>query len=167
MEPINFSMYANEVTSKDYTLKVIKTPTIYQLFVALDYPHYTGKVDEKIDNKGNLLVPEGTKAEWSVLTSQTKEVDFIEQKKRTAFKKRQHDEFFLTKDIRQSFRYQIASSNDALKDYEKLSYSIEAVKDQRPTIVVKSNIDSIKEVIESNSTCLVRNKWWSQNFFLS
>ena len=97
MEPINFSMYANEVTSKDYTLKVIKTPTIYQLFVALDYPHYTGKVDEKIDNKGNLLVPEGTKAEWSVLTSQTKEVDFIEQKNRTAFKKRQHDEFFLDK----------------------------------------------------------------------
>ena len=80
VEPINFSMYANEVTSKDYTLKVIKTPTIYQLFIALDYPHYTGKVDEKIDNKGNLLVPEGTKVEWSVLTSQTKEVDFIEQK---------------------------------------------------------------------------------------
>ena len=144
VEPINFRMYANEVTSKDYTLKVFKTPTIYQLFIALDYPHYTGKVDEKIDNKGNLLVPEGTKVEWSVLTSQTKEVDFIEQKNRTAFKKRQHDEFFLTKDIRQSFRYQIASSNDALKAYEKLSYSIEVVKDQRPTIVVKSNIDSIK-----------------------
>ena len=143
IEPIDFSLKANEVSSRTYTLEVVNTPTIQNITMDLDYPSYTGKKDEKLDNTGNLLVPEGTKILWEVFTSQTDSVAFVENAKRTAFLKEETEKFSLQKRIRKNTFYQITSSNKNLKDYEKLPYSIKVVKDQYPTILVQSNIDSL------------------------
>jgi len=142
-EPINFYIKANEVTSFDYKLNVIKTPTIQNITLDLDYPSYTRRKDEKMNNSGNILVPEGTKIEWEVSTNQTDHVDFIEREKRIPLESREQDLFFIKKTVQKSFTYQIASSNKELRDYEKLPYSIKVVKDEFPTIIVQSNIDSL------------------------
>lgn len=142
-EPIDFYIKANEVVSYDYTLNVIKTPTIQNITLDLDYPGYTRRKDEKINNTGNILVPEGTKVEWEVSTNQTDKVDFIEREERVSLEKKEKDLFSIQKIIRRSLTYQIASSNKELKDYEKLPYSIKVVKDEFPTILVQSNIDSL------------------------
>lgn len=143
-EPIDFYIKANEVVSFDYRLNVIKTPTIQNITLDLDYPGYTRKRDEKINNTGNILVPEGTKIEWEVSTNQTDNVDFIEREERIPFNNKDQDLFSIQKTIRKSFTYQIASSNKELKDYEKLPYSVKVVKDEFPTILVQSNIDSLE-----------------------
>ena len=142
-KPIDFYLEANGVKSLTYTLNVIKTPTIQNISLSLDYPSYTQKKDEKIDNRGNLLVPEGTKIEWEVQTNQTDSVAFIENSKRTTFIKKENDVFSFQKNIRKNTSYQITSSNTELKDYEKLPYNIKVIKDEFPTILVQSNIDSL------------------------
>lgn len=144
VDPIKFYVKANEVVSQDYNLDVIKTPTIQNITLQLDYPSYTGKKNETIDNTGNLLVPEGTQIVWNVNAFQTDNVDFIENDKRTPFETNKTDVFSFEKNIRRSFTYQIASSNQELKDYEKLPYAIKVVKDEFPTIIVQSNIDSLE-----------------------
>lgn len=143
VEPIDFYIEANTVTSKNYTLNVIKTPTIQNISLNIDYPSYTGKKDEVIENNSSLLVPEGTKIEWEVSTFQTDEVTFIERDQRVVFDEKDENIFTFQKNIRKNISYQITSSNNELKDYEKLPYSIKVVKDEFPTILVQSNIDSI------------------------
>jgi hypothetical protein len=143
IEPVDFYIQANKVTSENYTLNVIKTPTIQNISLALDYPAYTRKQDEEMQNKGNILVPEGTKITWKVTTNQTKSVDFILNENREAFQNTSENEFSYQKSIRKSIGYQIASSNEELKDFEKLPYNVKVVKDEFPTILVQSNIDSI------------------------
>lgn len=143
IEPIDFYIQANTVTSKDYKLNVIKTPTIQNISLELDYPGYTQKRDEVLENKGSILVPEGTKIKWNVSTNQTDAVEFIENENRTAFQKESENVFSFQKSIRRNIGYQIASSNAELKDYEKLPYNVKIVKDEFPTILVQSNIDSL------------------------
>ena len=143
IEPVDFYIQANTVTSQNYRLNVIKTPTIQNISLMLDYPGYTKKRDEEIQNKGSILVPEGTKITWNVSTNQTVSVDFIQNDQRTAFEEISEDVFSFKKNIRKSIGYQIASSNQELKDYEKLPYNVKVVKDEFPTILVQSNIDSI------------------------
>ena len=143
VESIDFYVQANSVSSQNYTLNVIKTPTIQNITLNLDYPSYTGKKDELINNTGSVLVPEGTKVQWQAKTNQTDIVDFIQEDKRTPFEKVDDNTFSYNKNIRKSFGYQIASSNEELQDFEKLPYTIKVVKDEFPTILVQSNIDSI------------------------
>ncbi len=143
LNPLDFYIEGNEVRSKTHTLSVINTPTIQNILLNLDYPSYTGRKDEKVDNTGNLLIPEGTKIEWEVYTNQTDSVIFLENKKRNVFKKTATDLFSYQKKILKNTTYQITSSNKNLKDYEKLPYNIKVVKDQYPTILVQSNIDSL------------------------
>jgi hypothetical protein len=143
VDPIDFTIQANTIRSKTYTLDVIKTPTIQNISLNLDYPNYTGKRDETVDNTSNLLVPEGTKITWNVRTNQTAEVDFIQDNQRISFEQQSENIFTYQKDIRRSLGYQISSSNQALKDYEKLPYSVKVVRDEFPTILVQSNIDSL------------------------
>ena len=49
----------------------------------------------------------------------------------------------MTKRIRNSINYQIATSNKNLKNYENLNYKIQVIKDEFPQITVKSDIDSV------------------------
>ena len=143
-EPIDFYAKANAVTSLNYRVNVVKTPTIQNITLDIDYPAYTRRKDEKINNRGNLLIPEGSEIEWGVSTNQTDNVDFIEKDKRTPFQMKDKDFFSLQKTISKNTNYQISTSNTALTDYEKLFYAIKVVKDEFPTIVVQSNIDSLE-----------------------
>lgn len=143
LEPIDFYLEANGVRSKTFRLQTIKTPTIQNISINLDYPNYTKKKNEIIDNTGNLIVPEGTEIKWEAITRQTNQVDFIEKNERTGFFKVESNKFSYQKKSNNNITYQIASSNNELKDFEKLVYNIKVVKDEFPTILVQSNIDSL------------------------
>ena len=142
-KPIDFYVAANEIESQDYHINVIKTPTIRQLNMRLIYPNYVGKRNETVSNTGNITVPQGTTIKWQILSNQTDSVTFFSSEKSYSFTKIATDEFSFSKRIRNPLNYQIATSNSQLKEYEKLQYAIDVIKDEHPTITVKSNIDSI------------------------
>jgi hypothetical protein len=142
-EPIQFYVASNEVQSQDYQIIVIETPTIQNISMQLKYPRYVAKRNEVIHNTGNITVPQGTRIEWHVQTNQTDSLTFLYHDQRKFFTQKEDNKFVFTKRILQEINYQITSSNKNLKEYEKLQFSVDVVKDDFPVISIKSDIDSI------------------------
>jgi len=138
-ESLQFFLKANKVQSTRHQLSIINTPTINNIILKLEYPSYVGKKNETIPNSGNLVVPEGTKITWNILSNQTQEVAFIENTERLLFTRFSENNFEFTKQIKNSFTYQVTSSNEKLKDYEQLQFSINMVKDNFPKIIMQPN----------------------------
>ncbi|KXO00654.1 glutamyl-tRNA synthetase [Aequorivita aquimaris] len=141
VESIDFSLKANKVTSREYTLDVIKTPSLLNFEMFLDYPSYTGKRDETLKSTGNATIPEGTRVKWNVATKNTKAVTL--KTADTSFSFASKDENFnFEKGIYNKLDYAITTSNEKLKDYENLAFTLNVVKDQFPEIEVQSKQDS-------------------------
>ena len=142
-ENTTFYIISNGIQSQNFTINVIETPTILNLYLDVKYPRYIGKRNETLQNTGNMVLPQGTRIIWKANTANTNTVSFIEDEKRIYFKEINTNSYTYSKRILYTIAYQITSSNKILKDYESLQYTIDVVKDDFPTIVVNSNIDSI------------------------
>ena len=142
-EDLSFSLSANDVNSKSYNLEVVKVPTLINFEMVLDYPSYTKKKDETLKNTGSATIPEGTNVTWKAVTRTTTDVD-IYSKDTIAFI--MEDEVFkVSKRVYNKFDYSINTSNNELKDYESLAYSINVVKDAYPELNLKVEKDSIDQ----------------------
>ena len=143
--PLFFQCYSENIFSKTYALNLIKTRLIQNLDIDLDYPTYTKKKDEKIINTGNLIVPVGTKIKWNVNTHESDSVAFTENKQRDYFTRISKNKFKYKKVAVNNFDYQISASNKELQDFEKILYRLKVVKDEYPSIITQSNIDSVSD----------------------
>lgn len=141
LENIDFNLKANKVSSRKYTLEVVKTPSLLNFEMVLNYPAYTKKADETLKSTGNATIPEGTSVKWQVATKNTEAVVLKTADTSYAFEAKGSN-FYFEKGIYQKFDYAITTSNDKLKDYENLSFSLNVVKDQYPEIDVESKQDS-------------------------
>lgn len=141
-EALNFSLSANEVRSKEYTLDIIKVPTLVNFEMTLDYPSYTKKQDEVLKSTGNATVPEGTKITWSINTRSTDEVTLY-AKDTLEFESIAENRFEAAKRIFNNTDYSISTSNEQLKDFENLAFSINVIKDSYPEMNVKMERDSL------------------------
>lgn len=145
VDNINFYIATDQVTSPMYLIETIKTPTIKNINLSIDYPSYLRRKKEELSNASNIVVPEGSKIKWTVQTQKTDTVAFVANQKRSFFLQKEQGAFELNKRIKDPLSYQIKSSNQELKDYESLSFSVDVIKDEFPQIEVKSNIDSITQ----------------------
>jgi len=142
-EDIDFHIEANDVTSRDYELKVVTVPSIANFEMVLNFPGYLNKKSEIIKGTGNSIIPEGTRVTWRMNTLATQKVDWVNENVRYTFTK-SDNLFSLTKSILQNVDYQILTSNNKVQNYEKLNYQISVIKDQFPTISVNNAPDSLK-----------------------
>ncbi len=143
-KPIKFYLEANGVKSEVYQIKSIATPVINNLKMVLQYPIYTGKKNEVVQNSGNTSVPQGTKVTWQIETQKTNNVQFICENKTDKFTRNSIDYFSYSKLILNAINYQITTSNQQLNDYESLNFLIQVIPDEHPQIIVNSDIDSIR-----------------------
>lgn len=140
---VAFHFEANDVASKDYELAVVAVPSIANFEMVLNYPNYLDKRTETIKGTGNAIVPEGTQITWRMKTLATKQVEWTDAARSFPFAQ-SDDVFMLSKNILQNTDYQILTSNDKVRHYEKLNYQISVIKDQYPTINVNQAPDSLK-----------------------
>lgn len=141
---IKFVLEANGVVSEIYQLSSIETPVINNLKMIVQYPIYTGKQNEVMQNTGNANVPQGTKITWQIETEKTDAVSFIPNMEPAFyFKKNANDYFSFTKQVFNAISYKITSSNQQLRNYESLNFEIQVIPDEHPQISVNSDIDSI------------------------
>jgi hypothetical protein len=141
VESIDFSLKANKVSSREYTLDVVKTPTLLNFEMVLDYPSYIGKRDETLKSTGNATIPEGTLVKWNVATKNTDAVTLKTADTSFSFTSKSTS-FNFEKGVYNKFDYAITTSNEKLKDYENLAFTLNVVKDQYPEIDVQSKQDS-------------------------
>ena len=142
LENTDFYFVANGIRSEQYRLKALKAPLIQDFKVVLDYPAYTGKFRETLNSTGNSTLPEGTMVTWQIEGRHTAHIDLITRDTALSFKK-VDETFELSKRIYSKFPYQIATSNENVKGYEKLDYLFNIVKDAYPTIQAKQVFDSL------------------------
>ena len=149
LEQIRFELQANKVVSREYTVDVVKTPSMRDFEMLLDYPAYTGKKDEVLKSSGNATIPEGTRVSWKVEALNTTQVGlktkdstykFSEVSDNTSSRTRGAFEF--DKRVYRKLDYAITTSNDELFEYENLSFTLGVIKDEYPEIDVESKQDS-------------------------
>ena len=139
---VNFNVFANNVTSKPYTLNVVEVPTLLGFDMVLDYPSHTKKKDEILKNTGNAIVPQGTKITWNLNTKTTTEVELSTKDSIYKFIPN-NEKFELTQRLYKAFDYSINTSNDKLKNYESLAFSIDVIIDEFPELKVEMKQDSM------------------------
>ncbi|MCK7589500.1 hypothetical protein M0G43_02830 [Subsaxibacter sp. CAU 1640] len=139
---VEFNLSANDVTSKNYELDVVKVPTLVNFEMELDYPSYINKQNETLKSTGSTTIPEGTKVTWRINTRSTNEVSLY-SKDTVRFENTSEGKFEASKRIYQNYDYNISTSNDKLKDYENLAFSINVIRDDYPEINVKMERDSL------------------------
>jgi len=140
---VSFHVEANGISSNEYELAVITVPSIANFQMVLNFPSYLNKKPEIVQGTGNAIVPEGTRVTWKMNTLATQSVNWTDLKFNFPFSK-QDNTFTLSKNIYQNTEYQIGTSNDKVKNYEKLNYQISVIRDQFPTINVNNAPDSLK-----------------------
>ncbi|EGV43153.1 hypothetical protein BZARG_1014 [Bizionia argentinensis JUB59] len=141
---IAFRLSANSVKSKPYILKVAEVPSIVGFQMVLDYPAYINKTDEVLTGTGNAVVPQGTKISWKLQTKATEDVRLYTGDT-VQFLSESSNQFILDRTVQNTFDYTIATSNKSLKDYERLAFSIDVIKDDYPELRVKMEVDSINQ----------------------
>ena len=140
---IEFELTANDVISQPYELNVVAVPTIANFEMVLNFPSYLGKKSEVIRGTGNAVVPEGTKVTWKVEALATNAIEWQSQGQASSFANNENG-FTLSKTILHNTDYQILTSNNKVKNHEKLQYQVTTIKDQYPTITVAAAPDSLK-----------------------
>ena len=110
-----FYFSANGIRSREFTLNALKTPSIRDFKIRLDYPGHTEKAPEVLKSTGNAIFPEGTKVSWEILGANTENINLIAKDTTLAFEK--NDTVFgLSKRIYKDFPYELTTSNGNVRD---------------------------------------------------
>ena len=144
-----FRIFSGSVSSTENLLKVLAKPNLANFNVSLDYPGYTGRKDEVLDNLGDLVLPEGTNVKWNFSTLNTEEVSLKFASKNIIEKAEQKgdDSFSYKKRIRNNDFYKVFIANENVPKGDSVSYSLNVIKDQYPTISVEQFVDSLEKSI--------------------
>ena len=139
----SFRFNANDVTSRTYVVTAVQVPAIVDFGIQLEYPSYLGKRNEEIKGTGNVTVPEGSTITWKVQGMNTTDIHMATLDTVMAFAK-EEDKFTYSKRAFESVDYELTTSNLSVRDYEKLKYRLNVIKDAAPTINVREARDSLR-----------------------
>ena len=137
-----FNFSANQVSSREYTLVSLETPSIVNFTMNLSYPSYLNRPNEIIKSTGNAVIPEGTKVTWKIVGKHTDKINLI-QKDTSIYFLKANNVFELEKKIYSDLNYQLTTTNKNVANYERLAYNFKVVKDGYPTIKVNQILDTI------------------------
>ena len=139
---IDFHLAANGFTSKDYQIRVLPKPVIVGFEAFLDYPGYTGKKDEKLQNIGDLVIPIGTRVQWSFMTKNTDEVILSFLDSTYSAKQNKKEGFAFSKTLLQDSPYKLYVNNSNVRNNDSVAYFINVIPDRSPNIQVEKFEDS-------------------------
>ncbi|HET8858458.1 DUF4175 family protein [Marivirga sp.] len=139
---LNFQLEAAGFNSGNYSLKVFEKPRIQDMNITLNYPDYIGTSTERINNSGNLIIPEGTQATWLIKSNTSDKILFEQENDSLEFEKSNNNTFNLNKILTKSSSYQLNLFNIDASYKQSIDYSIEVIKDKYPEINLEPINDS-------------------------
>jgi hypothetical protein len=138
-----FKLYADGFYSKEYKLEALPNPVLMNFEIALDYPAYLHKQNEKLQNTGDLVIPAGTKVSWLFNTMNTEQLNLSFQDTLVSPSRSEENAFKFTRRFVKNDSYTVSTSNHYLQSKDSVRYSISVVPDLYPTISVEQQSDSI------------------------
>jgi hypothetical protein len=142
--PFDFHFEASGFASDDHQIEVLSRPSLRNFNVYLNYPDYIKKQGERIENTGNLIVPEGTEIEWQFKTLEANDllVNFDDNTSINA-KKTDEDVFTFNKKAKKSGTYQVLLKNEYSNNKDIIEYFLNVTPDEFPSISVRQFEDTV------------------------
>ncbi len=137
-----FRFYADGFYSRPYELEVYPRPSLENFTVFLDYPEYTGKSPEELDNTGDMHVPEGTEVTWIFETRDVNNVLMGFEDTMASLSPVKGQDFRYTRTVTKDQSYSVRTSNEHLISKDSLRYYINVIPDERPSIQVQKQRDT-------------------------
>ena len=140
---VSFTIEAAGFTSKTFDVKVVERPNLKDFSVFLNYPDYLGKDDERLNNVGNLQIPEGTNISWkfNALSADSMWLTFVGQEKAYQLDEENDEVFTFEKQIFNPDHYQIDLKNEYSSNKQNIRYYLDVIPDQHPKI----NLDQFQD----------------------
>ncbi|MBK8704479.1 MAG: DUF4175 domain-containing protein [Saprospiraceae bacterium] len=141
---VEFKLFSSGIESEDLTLNVLEKPNMQGFDVKLNYPAYTQRKDESLQNIGDLVVPQGTQIDWIFNAQFTDQINmlFSSQGKTQAAKRFSDELFTFQKKALKDEIYKLFISNKQLPNADSISYTITVIPDLYPNIDVEKLQDS-------------------------
>jgi len=134
---IYFRLETDELDSRDYHLKVIPKPVIFNFNADLKYPRYLNKKIETIESSGDLIVPEGTIIDWQIFTRDTRNIIFKIEDDVHLLSPVKDNHFNFSKQAKNNFFYTLSPENEFVGGIDSLQFSVQVIKDEYPLIKVE------------------------------
>ncbi|MEO9965840.1 MAG: DUF4175 family protein [Reichenbachiella sp.] len=133
-----FRLEAADYQSEEHKIQVIQRPDIKAFNIDLDYPNYTKRNNEVLENVGNLTIPEGTQVTWTVQTIETESVNIQFDQTKSIFEMQSSGNQMFThnKSMRRSDYYKLFLENQYSTNKDSIAYQIEVIKDEFPKVSV-------------------------------
>ena len=142
----DFYLSANEIRSRQYSLKALATPSIQEFKTILEFPKYTQRKTDTLQGTGNALVPEGTRITWQIAGENTKRVQLMTKDTTVNFAVT-GGEYKYSRKVLNELEYEVTTSNENIEHYERLHYKIRVNKDASPSIRVNEIRDSLSQAL--------------------
>jgi hypothetical protein len=134
---------AGEFRSEDYVLEVKAKPTLLDFDVLIEYPAYISKSNEKLENTGDLSVPEGSRISWKFRAENSDHIDIVMDKKSFLLKESGEDLFNFSFKAIKNLSYSIRPVNSNVSESDRVSYELRVIPDLLPVIDVNERADSV------------------------
>lgn len=138
-----FNFEADGVRSESFTVEVLPRPIVLNFETEIDYPDYTGRKDETIENTGDLVVPEGTYVKWKFFTRDTETINLQFPDTLLMLQKQKSNLFSYKSRFLKSTLYSVSAKNQYIHNPDSLAFTVTVIPDVYPTITVEEFIDSI------------------------
>lgn len=137
-----FTFQAGGFSSAPFRVEVKPRPSIARMAADLTYPAYLNKKSERIDNCSDLLVPEGTRVNWTISTENSERLVF--KLDNTPYVLHSADNTFsIARILKSPGNYSVFPENNFVSSKEALSHQINVIRDEFPGITVSMTADSL------------------------
>jgi hypothetical protein len=134
---------AGEFRSEDYALEVKAKPTLLDFDVLIQYPQYLNKSSEKLENTGDLIVPEGSIINWKFRAQNSDQINLELNRRSFLLNESAKNEFKFSYKALKNLSYSIKPINSDVRVSESVSYELRVIPDQLPVINVSEQVDSL------------------------
>ncbi len=138
----NFHFESAEFSSDAYELIVKQKPVLLDFSIQLDYPAYTGRTDEKLENIGDITIPAGTKVLWKFDTKNVESMNLLMAASQVKAVREGQNKFSFQKLFKNSELIKIRTANRETESKDSVVYQINVVQDAYPAISFRERVDS-------------------------
>ncbi len=133
---ITFRLFGGGVESDDYTMRVVRRPSITAFRVKVQFPAYIGRAEEELVNVGDLVVPQGTQVNWffNAQHADQLELRFGDEQTSTPARRQGNELFTTQRRAMRDERYLIYLGNAELPRADSVAYTITVIPDLHPQI---------------------------------
>lgn len=144
INPVQFYFTDLKFNSQVYNLQLLPKPGIIQFITSIKPPSYTIIQNQKFENIGDLLVPNGTLIEWNFSGIDVDSLYLFLQDSTKIVAAGLNNSFIAESKFYKSTNYNVFIQNTITEPELALSYSIEVIPDLFPEIQVNQVNDSLQ-----------------------